>query len=159
MSGLWGIVLRTANPIATKEPAAAMAVGFAPGRKSATFWLFRTASTASVPTTNVVLSLVAASAFGCEAVEKTDDLWDSVWRISSAFSFFLSLFVHIRTLRRGRCVREGNSIHLADAVVISSSDDPPVWRRCESGNEVRVSFAGHWSRFARRIIAEHAAIG
>ena len=37
MSGLLAIVLRTANPIATKEPAAAMVVGFAPGRKSATF--------------------------------------------------------------------------------------------------------------------------
>jgi hypothetical protein len=56
--------------------------------------LFRTASTVSVPTTNVVLSLVAASAFGCEAVEKTDDLWNSMWRISSAFSFFFLVRSH-----------------------------------------------------------------
>jgi hypothetical protein len=71
-----------------------MAVGLAPGRKSATFWLFRTASTTSAPMTKVVLSLVAASAFGCDAVEKTDAL-ESVRLVS--VSFFV---VHIRTSRR-----------------------------------------------------------
>ena len=52
-----------------------MAVGLlVPGRSSATFWLFRTASTVSTPTTNTVLSLVVASPFGWEPVEKTDAL-------------------------------------------------------------------------------------
>jgi hypothetical protein len=114
MSGLLFFVLRTPKPIASKDPAVAMMVGLTPGRKSATFWLFRTASTASAPTTKVVLSLVAASAFGCEAVEKTDALVQVVL-VSVSFIFLGSY----QNVKKTRCVREATSFHLSDAVVVS----------------------------------------
>ena len=86
--GMRGLLWQpTPKPIATREPTAAMALALAPpGRSSATFWLFRTASTASTPTTKTVLSLVTASAFGWEPVINTDDL--DTGAFSSAGSFF-----------------------------------------------------------------------
>lgn len=115
-----------------------MALALAPpGRSSATFWLFRTASTASTPTTKTVLSLVTASAFGCEPVINTDDL--DTGAFSSTSSFF---FRFASERQEGGNVREATSVHLSDAVVVSSSEDPTVRRADESGNEVRVSLAG-----------------
>jgi hypothetical protein len=45
-------------------------------------------------------------------------------------------------LRWIQYVREVTSFHLADTVIVSSSEDPTVWRTDESGNEVRVSLTG-----------------
>jgi hypothetical protein len=93
------------------------------------------ASTVSTPTTNTVLSLVAASAFGWEPVIKTDVLGHASVLVSIFFSF-------ASERQEGENVREATSVHLSDAVIVSSSEDPTVRRADESGNEVCVPLAG-----------------